>query len=243
MSDNYLGAFGPSATRRANCPDCRKPTRVSTLFERIDRWQDAQNNIEGLIESYVFQCNGCEVVFFARVTSNSEDYVERTNPYTGENFPYYNNIYVYCPSVPSLPIPSWAGLKLALQDEQLHHLLSSVYQAINSDLPVLAAIGMRTAFDRISEILGVNVDEPFAEKLESLRKDGYISGTQKGILEVLVNAGSAAAHRGWRPNSRQLVTMLEILQALIRDHFILKGDVADLRAVIPTKSEPKKSAD
>lgn len=236
----HCGAFGPEDQRRAPCPECQKETRVDTLFEDIERWHESGPMIDGIIEHYVFRCRGCEEIFFAKSTGNSEDYFDAYDPDTGEPFQEYIDTKSFWPAAPRTPTPSWAGFNLASKDNTLAELLGSIYKALNSEMPVLAAIGMRTAFDRTSELLGVSPDIAFQEKLENLRKGGFISGNQKGLLEVLVDAGSAAAHRGWKPKPKHLSTMLEILEALIRDHFVLADEVKKLKADVPSKTQFKK---
>ncbi|MCV2887204.1 DUF4145 domain-containing protein [Ruegeria aquimaris] len=238
MSEEYFGAFGQQNQRKAPCPECGKVTRVDTLFERIDRWHEEGPDISGLIENYVFQCRGCETLFFAKSTGNSEDYIDYYDHVAGEHVQEFIDQKSFWPALPQTPVPSWAGFNLFGADQTLHELLHSVYTAMNSNLPVLAAIGMRTAFDRTAELLGVNADLSFGEKLEELRKGGHISGVQKGVLEVLIDAGSAAAHRGWKPKDSHLATMKEILEALIRDHFVLKREVEELKRSIPSRSKP-----
>lgn len=232
----YQGAFGAPDWRKAPCPECDKDTRVDTLFEKIDRWEIDEGLISGVFEYYVFQCRGCEAIFFAKSSGDSEDYYDYVDQFTGEHERIYKDRKAYFPAVAQTPVPSWAGLNLALKDSTLHDLLHSIYTAMNHELGVLAAIGMRTAFDRVSELLGVDTNLNFDEKLEQMRKGGHISGVQKGVLEVLVDAGSAAAHRGWKPSETHLATMKEILEALVRDHFVLKPEVDKLRKSIPSKS-------
>jgi Domain of unknown function (DUF4145) len=67
---------------------------------------------------------------------------------------------------------------------------------------VLAAIGLRTAFDRASELLGIDPNKTFAGKLSQLVVDGHIGSTEKASLDVLTDAGGAAAHRGWKTQSK-----------------------------------------
>jgi hypothetical protein len=86
----------------------------------------------------------------------------------------------------------------------LEDLLTSVYTALDNDLRVLAAIGLRTAFDRASELLSVDPEKTFADKLSQLMANGDIGSTEKESLDVLTDAGGAAAHRGWKPNPKQL---------------------------------------
>src|SRR5438874_868421 len=114
---------------------------------------------------------------------------------------------VYWPSEIARPRPNWLDA-LHDRDISLGLLLNEMYTALDSDLRVLAAIGARTAFDRASELLGVNPAIRFQEKLNSLGASGKISLDEEKTLEVLVNAGSAAAHRGWRPKPEELNTML-----------------------------------
>ena len=236
MSDSDYSAFGKLDLRRAACPECEKETRVDTLFEKYQRW-DAPD-IQGKEEYYVFQCRGCETIFFAKASSNSEDYFLYYDHTTGKEEIEYNEVKTLWPSVPKTPTPSWAGFNLSSSDQVLFDLLHSIYKAMNNEMPILAAIGMRTAFDRVSLFLDVESHFSFAEKLEAMRKGGHISGVQKGILEVLINAGNAAAHAGWSPKPQQLKTMLEILEALIRDQFILKAEVAELAKKVPKKPFP-----
>lgn len=234
MSD-YAGIFGEENQRRAPCPRCKESRRVDTLFAKIDRWDIPGPDISGLDEYYVFQCRGCEAIFFAKSSGHSEDYDYEIDPSTGQEEKVYNFNKSYFPSIQSRPAPTWAHFKLAVVDEILHDLLHSIYKCLQNDMPVFAAIGIRTTLDRMSEILGINPELPFSDKLEALRKDGYISGTQKGFLSILIDAGSAAAHRGWKPSDEHLSTMVDILEGLIRDHFILREEVKKLKESIPPR--------
>lgn len=236
MSELYQGIFGDKEKRKAPCPECERPTRVKTLFEKLDSWHDEGSDITGVVEHYAFECMGCETVFFAKATANSEDYNSCYNPVSGEHETNFIDQKYYWPSVPSTRIPDWVGLKLRMKDTLLFELFQSVYKALNSEMPILAAIGMRTALDRTSILMGISPELSFEEKLELMRKKGHISGTQKGFLEVFVEAGSAAAHRGWKPEPDQLATMLRILEVLVEDLFFVREEARSLRDSIPSRS-------
>jgi hypothetical protein len=113
--------------------------------------------------------------------------------------------------------PDWSKLTDAL----LTKLLSSVYTALEHDLRVLAAIGMRVVFDRASELVGIDTSESFANKLNQLHREHLISKSQKESLEVLTDAGSAAAHRGWEPDPKQLRILLNIMEHFVSS-FVLE---------------------
>ena len=99
---------------------------------------------------------------------------------------------------------------------------------------------MRTSFDRASELLGIDPANTFAEKLNELTKSGRIGTTERDNLDALTDAGSAAAHRGWRPTLRQLDTMMSILEAFLYRTFVLEEEVKRLKPAIPPKPQPKK---
>jgi len=132
--------------------------------------------------------------------------------------------------------PDWFD-KLLKKDEDIHSLLGSVYSALESDLSVLAAIGIRTTFDRASELLGVDPRKSFAEKLQALFELGKIGQDQRQTLEILTDAGSAAAHRGWRPSSDELETMMNVIETFLHNAFILGESVKKLKAVVPKKKK------
>jgi hypothetical protein len=112
--------------------------------------------------------------------------------------------------------------------------------ALNNDLRILAAIGARTAFDHSSEKLGVDASLPFNKKLDELLKLGKISSDERQTLEVLVEAGSAAAHRGWRPKPAEINTMMDPLEAFLHRAF-LGDEIKTLKAAVPPRQARKKS--
>ena len=121
-----------------------------------------------------------------------------------------------------------------LSDGILINLLKSVYIALEHDLKVLAAIGMRTVFDRASELVGVDPTKSFTKKLVQLYNEGHISATERERLEILTDAGSAAAHRGWEPNPQELQVLASIMEHFVRS-FSLKEEAAKLKEGIPSR--------
>jgi hypothetical protein len=85
---------------------------------------------------------------------------------------------------------------------------------------VLAAIGLRTSFDIAAELLSVDPDITFQAKLDYLLERKLIKGHDREHLDVLVNAGSASAHRGWKPTVEDLDALMDTLEAFIFDTFV-----------------------
>lgn len=117
----------------------------------------------------------------------------------------------------------------------LRELFADIYVALNNDLRILAAIGLRTAFDRASEILNVDPKISFSQKLKGLMEAGKIGRDEVEILGVLTDAGSAAAHRGWKPSESDLNTMMNIFESFIHRSFILQSEARKLIKSVPKR--------
>ncbi|MFY1709509.1 DUF4145 domain-containing protein [Tritonibacter scottomollicae] len=222
------------------CPECQKRVNCSVIAAHEKRWSEYDGEIMYSDMFQILECRGCETAFFCRIQSCSEDYhTFQVGP--DEWVDEYINRETYWPSVPRF-INNTVNIEhLSRKNQQLSALLEDTIRAANEDMPVFAAIGIRTCFDILSVDLGADTDDSFAEKLETLRKNGYIGGKQKGKLEVLIDAGSAAAHRGWKPSSAQLSTLLNLLTMLIHDTYCIDEEVKKIKSRIPKKGENTKT--
>ncbi|WP_352923224.1 DUF4145 domain-containing protein [Mesorhizobium sp. M0698] len=120
--------------------------------------------------------------------------------------------------------------------------MREVYGALDADLPILAAIGMRTCFDVAAILLGVEGDLPFTKKLDELVQRKKIGGVDKDRLALLVDAGSASVHRGWKPKPKELDTLAEILEHFVFEAFVapsrrgrLDADAKKLEGNVPSR--------
>jgi hypothetical protein len=91
-----------------------------------------------------------------------------------------------------------------------------IYSAIELKAYQLATIGLRSIVDYIvtskaKELRG----DTFRKKLDRMQKDGLITVTQVDVLHTAFDAESAASHRGHAPKLADVLTMLEIGEALI----------------------------
>lgn len=118
--------------------------------------------------------------------------------------------------------------------------MKSVYVALDNDLGVLAAIGVRTAFDRATELLGVDPALPFKQKLDELVNIGKSGAEERKILEVATNAGSAAAHRAWKPTAKELETLMVTIEHFIYRNLLLPKRAQELETKVPPKQPRRK---
>ena len=147
---------------------------------------------------------------------------------------------MYWPAAVSRQRPNWLE-KIGAAERDLGKLLEEMYAALDNDLRVLSAIAARTVFDRASKLLRVDPAMGFKEKLDRLGATGRISPDEKEILQVLVDAGSAAAHQGWRPNVDELSTMIEVVESFLHRSLVLGDGIEKLKASVPGRPKPDRA--
>jgi hypothetical protein len=190
------------------------------------------------ITARILECGGCQTIFFredvwctAWATGDGDDIDVRYWPKTStqsspitREIPYWlDKVWIFWPQA----------------DATLVNLLGETYSATNSGLLVLAAIGIRTIIDRSSELLGVDPSKTFACKLAELVRLRKISVSEEEVLGILIDAGSAATHRGWKPAPSELNTMLEVMESFLKRQFI-SDDIKKLKEAVPPKNGGKK---
>src|SRR5262245_20988396 len=205
---------------KGHCPACGEGRNAKVIDRHEDAWQDEEGGMWGAGHYRILKCAGCDQIYFQQEIRSSEDDDKKTK---------------YWPAPSKRKRPEWLW---EIDDRTLEDLLTSVYTALDNDLRVLAVIGLRTAFDRASELLGVAPEKTFADKLRQLMKGGYIGSTEKESLDVLTDAGGAAAHRGWKPNLKQLDTLSSIMEQFIYRTFVLNAKAKTVKTSIPPRKRP-----
>lgn len=223
---------------KGHCPTCGADKNAEIRGYHYDGWQDDEHPISGGTSYYILKCRGCDAVYYKQSSWFSEDVDYHQNPYTGETEQHCPETISYWPSPNKRIAPQWLD-KLKCYDHSLGSLFDDVYSALNYDLPILAAIAMRTSFDRASELLGINPSLRFIEKLNALEASGKVGKDERSILDTLTDAGSAAAHRGWKPSPEQLETMICIIEQFLYRVFILQKEVGELKGKVPAKQQKK----
>jgi hypothetical protein len=116
-------------------------------------------------------------------------------------------------------------------------VLAEIYSAIEHKLFTLAAMGIRTVLENVmKEKIG---DRPFKVLVDEFQKAGYLSKRQASSLDVLIEAGHAAIHRGWQPNDADIRIIVDITEALIETVFLHEDRALDLDKRVPRRSRTK----
>lgn len=217
----------PKTDLRSHCPNCGPDRKAYIRGQHqqssTDEFENGRYIVE-FVETYrILECAGCETLYCQRTVWCSE--ADPHDPNGGADLTYW-------PSTTQWQPPKWMDHKI---DGNLHRILTEVYTAFNSNMPILAAIGVRTAFDRASELLGIDTEISFKQKLQKLQAKGMISGNDNAALSALIDAGSAAAHRGWQPSERDLSTMVQILEAFVHKEIVLSVEIGGLVSAIPKR--------
>jgi Domain of unknown function (DUF4145) len=224
---------------KGHCPNCGSGRKAHVRCEHVISSPDEGDGTAATDTGMILECCGCERVYFRRDVWFSEWETLGSHPVTGELSRDGGVETTYWPAPIRRPCPKWLD-NIERADRDLGNLMREMYAALDDDLRVVSAIAVRTVFDRASELLGVDPAINFQEKLDSLGADGKISIDEAATLEVLVDAGSAAAHRGWRPKSEELNTMVDVVESFLHRSLILGDGIAKLKAAVPAKPKRRR---
>ncbi len=224
---------------QGHCPTCgsNRYADVVGFHKRVEH-HDQEHGIWTDTTSRILQCAGCKAVFFQQIEIFSEDYdYDYDEGPGGEPSMSYNEKVTHYPAASKRTRPTWLPYEI---EPNLAALLNETYETLDVDARVLAAIGARTVFDRSSELLGIDSALTFKEKLDALQENGHIGKAEREHLDILTNAGNAAAHRGWKPSTQQLDTIMNIVETFIYRAFVIAAEAKRLKSEIPPKQKRNK---
>ncbi|MCH4091454.1 hypothetical protein [Acetobacter sp.] len=193
----------------------------------------------------LMSCAGCDYIFCMCVITHPKEYGSFDDE-TGE-FHSAGQEFIYFPGIVRQPRPEWLTRLTFFVGEDDNHdrlrsVLEQIYIALDNELHVLAAIGIRAAFEILVNIFGVDEQLTFPQKIDWLKshkitveehvspepqlspqerpvihiKERGILGEQESeAFKTLVEVGNAAAHRGWEPGAEVLATLMKLLESTI----------------------------
>lgn len=230
---------------KAHCPTCdgeRSCIKHAEIEKKWD-WEDREgHHVNGAATHFLLECKGCETVFYRKSSWNSEDIDYWYDPVHGETCADYIETVITHPVPEAKDRPKWLP-SIRKIDEQLENILKEMYDAFDNGSYTLAAIGLRTALDRGTEVLKIDPVLSFEKKLGELHAGGWIGETEKAILEVVTDAGSAAAHRGWMPSNTDLYKLIYALEVFLQRAFIVGQGALDIKKKIPAKPKRRQTSD
>jgi hypothetical protein len=232
-----MSAPDPHRTVDGHCPRCGPDRHADVVGYHHEHVTEDEQGVWWTTDYRILRCRGCDRVYFQTDEIFSETARTRLNPITGEMEEYIPHEIKHWPAPVLQETPVWS-IKLLGVDGVLYYLFEEIYAALNNELHVLSAVGIRTAFDRAAELLGVDPAMTFQEKLNNLVALGKVGADERDALGVLTSAGGAAAHRAWRPDPTQLATMVSALEHFLYRTFVLDAQMKRLKSEVPQK--PKR---
>ena len=182
-------------TMRAHCPRCDgdRVCLVHGSFDQPWEFEHEYGGVNGQMDHRLLQCRGCETAFYWKSSWDSEGFDHRYNRATGEEeMVLHKTIETFPAPEKKSKRPDWAW-SLHKHDRTLQAIMSEVYEAAEGRSYILASIGLRTALDRLTEMLGIGNSLSFEKKVQALLDGGWVGETEKMTLDVVADAGSANA--------------------------------------------------
>lgn len=210
------------------CRNCQRETSHWPIANGEVR--DSARPLEGVATSYqtfqVVQCRECR----------STTYCIHTHIHPGFGGDSYIESTSYHPPLPFRTKPVWYN-KLP---ELYRLILDEIYQALDNRLFFLASSGTRTALDMLI-VQKIGDIGSFKDKIERLLSEGMIDSTERDMLLAVIDAGSAAAHRNYRPDDEKINHMMDILEEIFYKMIVDPERKQDLAAKAKTLRETTPS--
>jgi Domain of unknown function (DUF4145) len=208
------------APERLFCNGCHKDTLHDLLKEVSDTVADDVNIGGGELytvwektTNQMFECRGCKSVVL-RCTWIYSEYDIKEARY----FP---------PPVARLK-PKWFGEL----PSDLQELLSEIYRSLDADTRALPMMGARAVLDRVI-VDTIGDAGSFEQKLKRLEEERHISTKGREILDAALDAGSAAAHRGYAPTVDYVHSVMDIVENLVHSAYVLEGVAKEIKKDTP----------
>jgi hypothetical protein len=218
MADNTISA---------RCNSCMRDTEHDVVWE--DKTLVDIPDGSGLVTKVrAIRCRGCrecairgEEIYFDGIPDEWADAPEPT-------------ITFYSPPRLWHRPPDWIQ-SLEESDPDLKGLLDEIYSAANDSQIRLLSMGVRAALDHLMiRILGGDVGG-FEASLDALVAKQHLTSKQKDNLAIVIDAGSASAHRGYKPTQDLLEQMLAVMERLIHEHYITGPMLETAKTQIPPR--------
>ncbi len=207
---------------RSFCNGCSRSTDHEIVATRVVEDQEEDDG-DGFQPFYwtdrydMLQCRGCGAVSLRDIYEDA----------SGDKRTLY-----FPPRVSRRP-PTWRwGLPVPLRD-----VLDEVYVALHNDGRRLALMGLRTVVDMLM-LDEVGDKGSFQSKLKQLEVAGVIASRGREVLEIALDAGNAAAHRGYKPDGDALHAVMDIVENLLQSVYHLKKVAVRVKKKTPQRGAP-----
>lgn len=131
----------------------------------------------------------------------------------------------------SMGEPEW----YSFLDDTQKALILEIDRAINNKLKALPTIGLRTLLETVM-VDKIGDASTFHKKVKRLTEEGYVTPKMANILNCVLDAGNASAHRAYVPSKEDLITCVEIVKHLMHCIYILSPNVDKVAENTPKRT-------
>ena len=82
----------------------------------------------------------------------------------------------------------------------------------------------------------------FEQKLEALERNGFVGKKNREFLAAALDAGNAAAHRGFSPAPSELEYVMDIVENLIEVAYVLERRADKIRRATPPRQKERSDS-
>ena len=227
---------------KAPCPRCGGERNCETLGLHDEKWYwtDGRHDASGVVEHRSLKCRGCDQVFHLKSSWDDQSYEPYYDADGNVEYETIKTIETWPPK-PSKARPEWMA-NLFKHDSALSLLMAETYTARDAGSYILASVGLRTALDRCSDIANIDPAMTLSEKVDELLKGGWVGDTEAATLRIVVDAGGAAAHRGWNPDADDFDPLLQVMEQFIGRAIVSGKNAMEIAQRIPPKPKRRKKA-
>ncbi len=224
---------------RVHCGDCVGKRNHKVIVEHKCRDMfDDEHCLWVDYEYLIVKCLGCDHISFLSKSLFSEDIYPVGYDQSGEVKYEADWVEKLYPPPLYRQKPEWFD---DLPDPVLQTIFDELYKSLQSESLFLATFGARTILDRLI-VLNVGDKGNFKEGIKALQNGGFLSDHEKRILEPTLEAGHAAAHRGYTPSSEEMKTILDTIESLVHRLLVLPAQAELLKDSVPVRGGKKMKA-
>lgn len=220
-----------------HCNNCTGKRQHEVLFHEKITWSEQVSedfSIDGADIYELLKCCGCNNVQFRHSNWFSEDF----DPETGQEIIHIKHY----PPATFREKPKWLYTNYLSEHEifilelkeNIEHLINEIYIALQNNAPQLALLGVRALLEAIM-LDKVGDKGSFKNNINEFQKAGYISSKQKDVLEPVLEAGHAAMHRGYKPEPREVASLMDITESIIETIYINEYRTKNLSKKLPPR--------
>lgn len=197
---------------RVQCHVCAGETKHEVRHEDVERREWPETG-EWLQEVYqLICCGGCGARSLRRITTS--------------DIPSADKIELYPPRT-TRKKPKWIADLVGINDA-LKELLDEVYVPLEGGAKRLTVMGARSVLEHIM-VEHVGDSGTFEANIDAFHAQGHIGDAQRDVVKTVIDVGSAAIHRGYRPSDADLEATMDVMESVVKSIYIDKPAVQRIK--------------